>query len=125
MGQLLLAHAPNIPDEPGFQGDYTGTYEFNLGLRKVWRNLPRFQPFLGGGASIVGGGTNESFGVGSHYQEDSDSAYGYWVGMGFYWMMTETLHTGINAQYSWGTINLFDKDLNAGGIHLNVIIGYH
>ena len=125
VGQLLLTYASDIPDEPGFRGDYSGTYEFNVGVRKVWRDLHRLHPFLGGGFSIVGGSTTEDLGNQWYYQEENDSGFGYWVGGGFYWVLTERLHTGINAQYTWGEIKLFDKDLNAGGIHLNIIIGYH
>ena len=125
VGQLLLTYASDIPDEPGFRGDYSGTYEFNVGVRKVWGDLPRLHPFLGGGFSILGGSTTEDLGNQWYYQEENDSDFGYWVGGGFYWVLTERLHTGINAQYTWGEIKLFDKDLNAGGIHLNIIIGYH
>jgi hypothetical protein len=125
VGQLLLTYASDIPDEPGFRGDYSGTYEFNVGVRKVWGDLPRFHPFLGGGFSILGGSTTEDLGDLWYYQEENDSGFGYWVGAGFYWVLTEQLHTGINAQYTWGEIELFDKDLNAGGIHLNIIIGCH
>ena len=125
VGQLLLTYASDIPDEPGFRGDYSGTYEFNVGVRKVWRDLPRLHPFLGGGFSILGGSTTEDLGDLWYYQEENDSGFGYWVGGGFYWILTDQLHTGINAQYTWGEIELFDKDLNAGGIHFNFIIGYH
>jgi hypothetical protein len=129
VGQLLLAYSSDIPERYGFEGDFSGTYEFNLGLRKVWENWPRFHPFLGGGLSIIGGSTTRQidrpFGGAIYVQDDNDAGFGYWVGGGFYWVLTERLHTGINAQYTWGEIELFDKDLNAGGIHLNFIIGYH
>lgn len=135
VGQLLLTYASDIPDEPGFRGDFSGTYEFNVGLRKVWEDFPRFHPFLGGGFSILGGSTTKdpgdpwyywyySYYQEESYQEENDSDFGYWVGAGFYWVLTENLHTGINAQYTWGEIKLFDKDLDAGGIHLNFLIGY-
>jgi hypothetical protein len=129
VGQLLLSYSSDIPEIYGFEGDYSGTYEFNLGLRKVWKNSSRFHPFLGGGPSIIGGSTTRQidrpFGGAMYVQDDNDSGFGYWVGGGFYWVLTERLHTGINAQYTWGEIKLFDKNLNVGGIHLNVIIGYH
>lgn len=128
--QLLTTTTPgnDIPDEPGFEGDFSGTYEFNLGLRKVWENSPRFHPFLGGGPSIIGGSTTEKHsgrGGAWYNQEEHDADFGFWAGTGFYWVITESFHLGMNAQYSWAEIELFDKDLNAGGIHLNMIIGYH
>jgi hypothetical protein len=98
VGQMLLTNASDIPDEPGFRGDYSGTYEFNVGVRKVWGDLPRFHPFLGGGFSILGGSTTEDLGDLWYYQEENDSGFGYWVGVGFYWILTDQLHTGINAQ---------------------------
>ena len=128
VAQFLASHSDNVPNQPGFRGDFSGTYEFNLGLRKVWESSPRFQPFLGGGFSVVGGSTTEkhnSSGSGFYNQEDHDAGFGFWAGTGVYWNLTKRFHTGINAQYTWGEIELFGKDLNAGGIHLNVIIGYH
>jgi len=129
VGQLLMTYSSDIPERYGFEGDFSGTYEFNLGLRKVWENSSRFHPFLGGGSSIIGGSTTRQidrpFGGAMYVQDDNDAGFGYWVGGGFYWVLTERLHTGINAQYTWGEIKLFEEDLNAGGIHLNVIIGYH
>jgi hypothetical protein len=129
VGQLLMTYSSDIPERYGFEGDFSSTYEFNLGLRKVWENSSCFHPFLGGGPSIIGGSTTRQidrpFGGAIYVQDDNDTGYGYWVGGGFYWVLTERLHTGLNAQYTSGKIKLFENDLNAGGIHLNVIIGYH
>jgi hypothetical protein len=128
VAQLLLSYASDVPDQPGFRGDFSGTYEFNLGLRKVWESSPRFHPFLGGGFSIVGGSTTEQHngpGGAWYNQEDNDSGLGFWVGTGAYWIFAKSFHTGINAQYTWGEIELFGNDLDTGGIHLNAIIGFH
>jgi hypothetical protein len=48
--QPLLTYDSKIPNLPGFAGDQSGTYEFNLGIRKLIGSLPRYQPFLGGGS---------------------------------------------------------------------------
>ncbi|MBT8370605.1 MAG: hypothetical protein KJO34_06560, partial [Deltaproteobacteria bacterium] len=95
-GQLLLTYSPDTPDAPAFKGDFSGTYEFNLGLRKVWERSSQFQPYVGGGVSIIGASTTKDFGDGSYYQEDNDSSYGYWAGTGFYWILSEKWHTGFN-----------------------------
>ena len=123
-GQLLLTYSPDTPDNPAIKGDFSGTYEFNLGLRKVWERPSQFHPYFGGGVSIIGASTTEDLGDGWYYQEDNDSSYGYWVGTGFYWMLSEKWHTGLNFQYSHAKVELFDEELNAGGLHFNLLIGW-
>jgi hypothetical protein len=48
--QLLLTYDSDIPNLASFMGDQSGTFEFNVGLRKILGRLPRYQPFLGGGS---------------------------------------------------------------------------
>jgi len=123
--QLLMTYSEQVPDTEGASGDYSGTYEFNLGLRKIWRPQKKIQPFLGGGLSILGASTTEQ-GCGYCYtQTDHDSNLGFWLGTGAYWILGQNFHTGFNLQYTYGEIQLFGKDFNAGGLHFNALIAYH
>ena len=123
--QILMTYSDQEPDAPMVYGDFSGTYEFNLGLRKIWRPKDKIQPFLGGGLSIVGASATKQVYDNCYYQTDNDSGLGYWIGTGAYWNITNTFHTGINLQYTYGEIQFFEKDFNAGGLHVNAIVGLH
>ncbi len=127
--QLLLTYDSDIPNLPGFRGDQSGTYEFNVGLRKILGRLPRYQPFLGGGLSIIGGSTASLIEFNKFesatVQEDHDVGLGFWADLGFYWSLGTNWHMGLRAQYSWGKITLFGQELNAGGVHGMVMLGYN
>jgi hypothetical protein len=43
--QVLLTYSDQVPEIEGVSGDYSGTYEFNLGLRKIWRRQKKIPPF--------------------------------------------------------------------------------
>jgi len=126
VGQVLLAHAPNeIPAVEGTQGDFSGTYEFNFGLRKIWTPQWPIHPYLGGGISWLGGSTTTDLGDDIYVQEDYDSGLGYWIGTGFYWIVSKRFHSGVNLQLTQGDMTLHNQDINAGGYHVNLILGYH
>ena len=122
-GQVLLSYSSKIPELVSSRGDFSGTYELNLGLRKVWDSRPRFQPYVGGGAALVGGSTTTQLGRRDYTQEDNDAGLGYWLGTGFYWMVSDSFHTGVNVQYTHAEITLFDRELSTGGLHVNILLG--
>ena len=43
--EMLMSYSGEVPDRPGFQGTYSGTYEFNIGPRKIFENSSKFKPF--------------------------------------------------------------------------------
>lgn len=122
-GQFLLSYSSNIPAFAGSSGDFSGTYEFNFGLRKVWDGRRRFHPFVGGGAALVGGSTTTQVDRRLYSQDDNDSGFGYWLGAGFYWKVSGSFHTGVNIQYTHADITLFDRQLSSGGLHVNILLG--
>jgi opacity protein-like surface antigen len=127
--QLLLSYDDTIPNQPGFLGNQSGTYEFNLGVRKVWDADQALQPFIGGGMAVAGGSTSTfldfGWGESATINEDSDTSVGYWVGGGCYWLLNRAFHLGVNLQYSHADIELFGKRLDAGGFHVLLMLGYH
>lgn len=127
-GQLLLTYADEVPDLEQVRGDYSGVWELNLGARKVWQHSDVWQPFLGGGVSLLGGSAStfvETSEGGFQDYEDSDYGLGAWAGGGLYWHFSRHWHAGIQLQYSWGEITLFSTKLNPGGFHALAMFGYH
>lgn len=126
--QLLLTYADQPPGLPGAVGDYSGAWEINFGGRKVFGVSDSVELFIGGGISYLGASVSSSmtfgWGAGQIY-EASDSTFGYWTSGGLYWNLSEHWHVGLAFQYSWGEIELFDADLNAGGFHALGLFGYH
>jgi hypothetical protein len=121
---LNLSYSPKIPNQPGIIGNFGGTYEFNFGVRKVLENKSRLQPFVGGGGSVLGGSTTSQFGN-TYYQEGHSAGLGGWGEAGVYCALNDHWHVGVRAEYSQGNINLLGNRLNAGGLHLNFLIGRH
>ncbi len=95
------------------------TSELNIGVRKIWDKSPHVRPFIGGGVSFISG-EFKAFG----FSED-DSAMGFWIGGGVYWTLTEHFNLGLELKASSAEITLFDVDVNAGGGHFGLLIGYH
>lgn len=125
-GQLLMSYSGDVPQ--GLEGNNSGTYELNLGARKIWEGNSAVHPFIGGGVSIIGA-TNSTFidfgDEAGNVNEHSAATVGAWAGAGLYWNFAENWHTGAQLQYSWGELRLGGKDLNAGGLHVLGMIGYH
>ena len=99
------------------------TSEFNLGIRKIWEELPYIRPFIGGGLALVDAEYKASFSFGS--ASDSDSALGLWLGGGVYWTVADHLNLGVDLRFSGADVTLFGVDGKAGGRHLGVLLGYH
>lgn len=125
--QLLLSYTGGVPD--GLAGNNSGSYEFNFGLRKVWDTDGRISPFLGGGPSVIGASNSEFTKFSNHdnanVQDNNSTALGFWLNAGSYVHVTESFDVGLMAQFSWGEIRLGGKNLNAGGLHLLSMLGYH
>lgn len=123
--QLLLSYSPVVPRLQGLLGDYSGTYECNLGIRKVFRPDGRIQPHMAAGVGILGTSTTTRIDRGVYYQEENSSALGYWGNVGLYWIFSETNLAGLAVEYSNGRITLSGQRLNAGGTHVLCYFGWH
>lgn len=93
--------------------------EFNIGVRKIWDEFPQMRPFVGGGVSFIAAEFRKTG------TSDHDSATGIWLGGGVYWTLAERFNVGLEAKYSDAEVTLFDSDIEAGGTHLGLLIGYH
>lgn len=95
------------------------TSELNVGVRKIWDKSPQVRPFIGGGVSFITGefeGLNIS---------DDDSSMGFWLGGGVYWALSEHFNLGLELKVSFAEVTIFDVDVDAGGGHFGLLIGYH
>lgn len=123
--QVLSSYSDNAPPQPGAAGNWSQTYEINLGVRKLFENDSAFVPFIGGGGSIVGAQTKTTI-SNNVYLRDNEWGFGLWAGAGCYWHITESFHIGAAVQYTWANMDLTGQgDLNAGGIHVMFLIGGH
>jgi hypothetical protein len=118
---------------------FTGTsQEVGLGVRKYWTK-GRAHPFVGGGAAWIdaevetdaprtapppgpallpepdpeGGTTSES-----------DSAAGIWVGAGVFWRLGAHVNLGLGARFSSANVEILGDELQAGGLHAGVLLGF-
>jgi len=127
-GQLLLTYADSPPDVAGAGGDYSGVWEINLGVRKVFTLSDRFELFVGGGLAVVGASASswvDLGGTSAQVYEDSGTGIGAWGGAGVYWNISDHWQVGIEVQYTWGEVDLFDERIDAGGFHALAMFGYH
>lgn len=126
--QLLLTYADDVPAFSSEPADYSGVWEINLGLRKIWNRDSTWQPFVGGGFSVIGATTSkwisDSYG-GFQVVQESEATAGAWIGAGLYWNFSRHWHVGVQAQYSWGELNFSDANVNAGGVHALAMFGFH
>jgi hypothetical protein len=95
------------------------TSELNIGVRKIWDKSTHLRPFIGGGVSFISG-EFEGLSI-----SDDDSAMGLWLGGGLYWALSEHFNLGLELKFSSAEITIFDVDVNAGGGHFGLLIGYH
>ncbi len=105
-------------NEPGTERGFT--LEQHLGIRKIWTmNNSNFHPYLGGGVAFM---QAEYEVVGS--AKEKDNAVGTWIGTGADWHLSPKMSLGIDIRYSQADVTIFDKELEAGGLHTGITLGY-
>jgi len=130
-GGLVMDYSGLEPDVPGVVGDNSGTYEWSLGLRKIWERKSGSEFYIGGGGAVIGGSVSNfiTFGDGSsdNIQQDSDSTVGSYAEIGMYWPYTQgrrSWTSGIQLRWSHADIELFGNELEAGGFAILFSIGH-
>lgn len=106
---------------PGLDASSTSLH---IGVRKAWEHADSdFDPYIGGGATYVSGSQESTFsGV---LQDESDTGIGGWIGAGIFWKPSKRLHVGLDVRFSQAAIQLFDNDIDAGGLQRGLFLGYH
>jgi hypothetical protein len=93
------------------------TVEFDLGIRKIW-GKHRTRPFLGGGVGLIG--ATLDLGV----DDDSDATAGLWAGGGVFWRLGSRFNIGGTVRYSSAELEIFDRDVEAGGFTYGLLLGW-
>ena len=87
------------------------TTEWDLGVRRVWRQDKAFRPYAGGGIAFIHGKIR----VVSQSVSANDSTTGYWLDVGFRRPLKPRIDWGLDLRYSEGTINFGNGEIDAGG----------
>lgn len=97
------------------------TSELDVGVRKIWQP-GSVRPYIGGGIALVNGEIKvDAFGA---TLSDDDNGVGGWVGGGVFWRLKSRFNIGIAARYSRARVNVFGTDIEAGGAHLGMLLGW-
>ena len=103
--------------------DLGHTTEYHLGIRKIFMNQnSKIQPYIGGGVSFMY--AELEFEENNMTMTEDDSDVGSWFGAGMYYEINPSFVLGLDVRYSYGEVTLFNKERNAGGIHVGVTGGY-
>lgn len=109
-------------DENGVDLDGS-TAEMRFGIKKIWEPDQVMRPFFGGGLVILSAHLEgESSGI---RIDDDDTGFGIWLNGGIYWTLSRSFNLGFNLGLSTGEVTLFGTDVDAGGLHTGLILGYH
>lgn len=96
------------------------TSEQHLGIRKFWTvKDSNFHPYLGGGVAFI----QADYEVIGSEQYD-DSAVGAWLGTGVDWHLSPKMSLGVDIRYSTADVTIFNEDIDAGGMHTVLTLGY-
>ena len=105
------------------QIDFGDTVELHVGLRKTWSaENSKIHRYVGGGLAHVRGGMELLESAGG--TEQSDNAVGGWVSAGAYWDLTDKFNIGFDVRYSQAEVTILDREIDAGGIHNMLTLGY-
>ena len=117
-----LLHSSDRATLEGFRFDGRTT-ELNLGVRKIWDHFPMIRPYIGGGLALINAELEgSSFGI---RVSDDDTSAGIWLNGGIYWTLGSAFNIGLDLRYSKAEVTVFGVDVEAGGGHAGLILGYH
>jgi len=94
--------------------------EQHLGVRKIWTiNDSKFHPYLGAGVAFIQADYEV---VGS--EKDGGNGVGGWIGTGVDWHLSSKMSLGVDIRYSTADVTIFNDDVDAGGLHTFLTLGY-
>ncbi len=105
------------------------TVELNLGLKKIWSVTHPFNIYMGGGLAIIYGEmeiTRANNLAGTYRDTDSedDIGLGGWGAVGCYYTFANQINVGLDLRYSTAEIDMYDDEIDAGGFHAGLLVGY-
>lgn len=99
------------------------TSEVSLGVRKIWESPQPIRPYIGAGLALIHAEIEASDGFSS--VSDEDKAPGIWIGGGLYFTLAQHLNLGVDLRISAAEVTIAGVDVEAGGVHLGLLLGYH
>ena len=99
------------------------TRELDLGVRKICEYSPNMHAYFGVGVGLFWAEL-EGRTTGTRVSDD-DTGIGLWIGAGMYRTLHDHLNLGFDFRWSKAEVNLHGADLEAGGYHAGVLLGYH
>jgi hypothetical protein len=104
------------------------TFEIDAGVRKVWGKKAT-QPYLGGGLAVIGASLELDSAFGD--ADADDQGLGYWIDGGVFWRLGTRFNIGFDVRWSHADVDLDfggavpnATDLNAGGLHYGLLLGF-
>ncbi len=107
----------------GLVDEEVDTCEFNLGLRKYWGTTSSMRPFLGGGLAYAQLDAKRKI-DGVTDLSDKDDGIGVWVNGGILWTIN-AFNVGFDLRYTEVEMSLDKGNVEGGGPHAGVLLGYH
>lgn len=113
-----------------YYAEEASTAELNLGVKKIWAPADRFNFYVGGGLAVIYGEMEitraNNLSSGTYWDRDTedDAGLGGWGAVGCYVTFASHLNIGVDLRYSSAEIDLYDKDIDAGGVHVGLLVGY-
>ena len=99
------------------------TSEFDIGVRKIWEVAnSSIRPYIGGGLAFINA---EIKATGFNTVSQDDNGTGIWLNGGVYWTLGQHFNLGLDLRYSQADVTVFGVDVDAGGTHAGIILGYH
>jgi opacity protein-like surface antigen len=105
------------------------TVEFNVGIKKIWTPAERLNFYVAGGLAVIYGEmeiTRADNLAGTYRDTDSedDTGLGGWGAVGCYVNLSRHFNVGLDLRYSTADIDMYDDEIDAGGFHAGLLVGY-
>jgi hypothetical protein len=124
--RLAFGYSGALPIGADPRASFSGSWDIDVGLRRVWSRPGTLQPFVGGGLALVGASTTIQIRTkysAVYVQNWHPTTVGPFVEAGCYFPIRGNWHTGILISYTKGEGNLNNHGLEMGGIQAAVLIG--
>ncbi len=113
-----------------YYAEDASTVELNLGVKKIWTPADRFNLYVAGGLAVIYGemeitqADNLYDGTYRDTDREDDTGLGGWGAVGCYVTFSSHVNVGVDLRYSSAKIDMYDDEIDAGGVHLGLLVGY-
>jgi hypothetical protein len=124
--RLAFGYSSALPIGADPKASFSGSWDIDLGLRRVWWRFETLQPFVGAGLAVVGACTTvqvRTYPGAFYYQNWDSTTAGPFVETGFYVPVRRGLHTGVLLAYARGTGQLNGNAIQTGGTQVAFLFG--